>query len=38
MDVVIGQPDARVRVDWIWNVGVERVLVGPPDLLGWAAS
>ena len=26
-----------VRVDWMWNTHVERVLDDPPDLLSWAS-
>jgi len=39
---IIDPPDptavrVAVRVDWMWNTNVERVLDDPPDLLGWAS-
>jgi len=35
---IIEPPDpTAVRVDWMWNTNVERVLDDPPDLLGLAS-
>ena len=39
VDTTINPPcPPAARVDWMWDVSVERVLDDPPDLLGWAAD
>lgn len=36
MSNLIGTNPPAVRVDWMWDVSVERVLADAPDLFGWA--
>lgn len=38
IDTTIDPPSPPAgRVDWMWDVSVERVLDSPPDPLGWAS-